>query len=114
MRRICPHCKEPYIPTPAELTFFRQNCTHEKEQFWHGAGCNLCSHTGYEARVGVYELLRMSEGLKQLVMNDASHADLRDLAIAEGMSTLLDEAVRLIDEDVTTIAEAIRSVSVVG
>jgi type IV pilus assembly protein PilB len=112
VRRICPHCKEPYTPTPPERLFFEQNSDHDKDQFWHGVGCNLCSHTGYSARVGVYELLRMTEPIKKLVMSDAGHDQLRALAIAEGMTTLSDEAMRLINGDVTTIAEAIRSVYV--
>ena len=112
VRRICQHCKEAYVPSPLERAFFEQNNGRDKLEFLHGAGCNLCSHTGYESRVGVYELLRMSEGMKELVMKDASHGELRDLAVAEGMRTLHDEAMRLIDEDVTTIAEVIRSVYV--
>ncbi|MCU1459275.1 MAG: pilus biosynthesis protein PilB [Actinomycetia bacterium] len=112
VRCICPHCREPYVPTEAELTFFHEHSTRTKDEFWHGAGCNICSHTGYSARVGVYEILQMTEPIRRLVMEDAGHDELRDLAIAEGMSTLSDEAMRLISDDVTTIAEVIRSVYV--
>ena len=112
VRRICTSCRQPYEPTAAERTFFEESTGKVKEQFWHGTGCNLCSDTGYSERVGVYELLRVTDNMKQLVVADASYEDLRAMAISEGMRTLRDEALRLIDEDVTTIAEAVRSVYV--
>ena len=81
-----------------------------KDVFTHGIGCNFCSHTGYAGRIGVYELLRVTPEMKQLIVDRASLDELRDLAISNGMRTLRDEAVRAIEEDVTTIPEVIRSV----
>jgi type IV pilus assembly protein PilB len=112
VRRICPHCRVPYEATPAERAFFSQSTGREKEMFWRGAGCNLCSNTGYSHRVGVYELLRVTEGIKQLIMDDAGAEAIHEQAITEGMRTLRDEVLRLVEEDVTTIAEAARSVFV--
>jgi len=112
VRRICQSCKEPFEPAPADRTFFEQSIGRVKEQYWHGAGCNICSHTGFQDRIGVYELLLVTDPIKQLVVGDAGYEELRDMAISEGMRTLRDEVLRLIDEDVTTIAEAIRTVYV--
>ncbi|MEX0663701.1 MAG: ATPase, T2SS/T4P/T4SS family [Acidimicrobiia bacterium] len=112
VRRICQSCKQQYEPTPAERTFFEQSTGRVKEQYWHGTGCNICSHSGYIDRIGVYELMRVSDAIRELVVDNASHEDLRAMAVAEGMTTLRDEVLRLIEQDVTTVAEAIRSVFV--
>jgi len=112
VRRICLHCKQPYEPAPSERAFFAQHAGSSKQQFWAGVGCNLCAHTGFSGRVGIYELLRITEGMKELVMADAGHDELRALAVSEGMRPLRDEALRLVEQDVTTMAEAVRSVYV--
>ena len=112
VRRICQSCKEPFEPSPADRTFFEQSIGRVKEQYFHGRGCNICSHTGFQDRIGVYELLLVSDPIKQLLVGDAGYEELRAMAVSEGMRTLRDEVLRLIDEDVTTIAEAIRTVYV--
>ena len=99
VRRICPHCREPYQPTAEELAFLRAiggDCPGRR--FLHGAGCNFCAKTGYLERIGVYEMLTLSDGIRELVLDRASHDELRKLARAEGMSTLLEEAVALVRE----------------
>jgi type IV pilus assembly protein PilB len=112
VRKICPHCRTPYEPTPTEIKFFEQATGDAKEVFWHGAGCNLCSHTGYSHRIGIYELLRVTESIRELILADVGYEAIRDAALAEGMRTLQDEILRLVAEDATTIAEAARTVLV--
>jgi len=112
VRRICPHCRTPYIPTQSERMFFERATGQVKDLFWHGAGCNLCSHTGYSHRVGIYELLPVTEAIKELVMADAGYEAIKLCAVGEGMHTLQSEVLRLVSEDTTTIAEAARTVSV--
>jgi type IV pilus assembly protein PilB len=112
VRRICSACRQPYEPTPAERAFFEERSGRVKETFWHGTGCNICMHTGYAERVGVYELMRVTDHIREAVVADAGADDLRAIAVSEGMSTLTDEALRLIEQDVTTVAEAIRSIYV--
>jgi type IV pilus assembly protein PilB len=110
VRRICNTCREEYTPDLDHLEIYEQWGGKPKETFTHGVGCNFCSHTGYVERVGVYELLRVSADMKQLIVTGATHDAMRDVAISEGMRTLRDEAVRLIEEDVTTVPEVLRSV----
>jgi len=112
VRRICSACRAPYEPTPAERAFFEERAGRVKETFWHGTGCNICSHSGYADRIGVYELMRITDPIREAVVADAGAEDIRALAVSEGMHTLTDEALRLIEQDVTTIAEAIRSIYV--
>jgi type IV pilus assembly protein PilB len=111
VRRICTHCKEQYQPNPAELAFYESVRGELKDEYWHGAGCNLCAHTGYASRVGIYELLKLTDRVRSLVLRDAGAEAIRAAAIAEGMRTLRDEVVDLVSRDITTLEEAVRIVA---
>jgi type IV pilus assembly protein PilB len=110
VRRICNACREEYEPTADELAVYEQWGGKPKDVFTHGVGCNFCSHTGYAGRIGVYELLRVTPEMKQLIVDRAAHEEIRKVAIEAGMRTLRDEAVRAIEEDITTVPEVVRSV----
>jgi type IV pilus assembly protein PilB len=111
LRKICDYCKVPYIPTTEETAFYEQIGGAPKEKFWAGEGCNFCADTGYAERVGVYELLRLTDELRELIVRkDASQQDIRRLAVEQGMRPLRQEAARLIEEELTTIAEVVRSI----
>jgi type IV pilus assembly protein PilB len=110
VRRTCAACREPYEPSAEELAFYEEWGGKPKDVFTHGVGCNFCSHTGFIDRIGVYELLRVTPEVKQLIIKNASHDELWELAVEQGMRTLRDEALRVIGEDVTTIGEVLRSV----
>jgi type IV pilus assembly protein PilB len=112
VRRICSACTEPYTPSQDDLALYERWGGAPKDQFWHGVGCNFCAHTGYSERVGVYELLRISEEIRELVVKQASQDELRARAKYEGMRTLRDEGLSLIEQDVTTIAEILRTIYV--
>jgi len=111
LRRICPHCRVPHALTPEEEVFYRQAGGIGRTDFWVGAGCNLCSQTGYLDRVGVYELLVLSEEMRTLVVAaNPSHDEMRRLALDQGMRSMRQEAIRLVDDDVTTVAEVVRTI----
>jgi type IV pilus assembly protein PilB len=115
MRRVCTHCATRYEPTPEELGYLHtMGGERPTGGFTHGAGCNFCSQTGYLERIGVYELLTVTGGVRELISTNATYDDLRRLARAEGMRTLQEEAVRLVQSGTTTIAEVLRSIYVVG
>jgi type IV pilus assembly protein PilB len=99
-----------YEPSIEDLRFYTDLGGPPKYQFWHGAGCNFCFRTGYENRVGVYELLRITDEMKRLIMERAPHDELRLLAMKQGMRTLQQSGVQLVANDVTTISEVIRSI----
>lgn len=110
LRRICDSCKEPYTPPADELAVFRQNSGgSEKTTFYRGAGCNFCAGTGCRDRIGVYELLRITPELRRLIVGWATTEELRRLAVAQGMRTMLREAMALVENDVTTIPEVIKT-----
>jgi type IV pilus assembly protein PilB len=112
VRKICPYCVEPYEPTPEEREMYDHFGGAPKEKFLHGTGCNFCSNTGYRDRVGVYEVLAVTDQIRQLIVSGAAPQDLRELAVEQGMRTMSHEAMALVAADVTTIDEVIHNVYV--
>jgi type IV pilus assembly protein PilB len=110
LRRICPSCKAPYTMTEEEMVFYQESGGPEKDVFYQGTGCNFCSDTGYKDRIGIYELLIMTPEIKRLIVGWATQEELRTLAVKQGMRTLSQEAISLVAQDVTSVAEVIRSV----
>ena len=109
LRRICDACKEPYEPGPEEMAVWHREGRNPKSQFWRGAGCTFCAGTGYRDRIGVYELLRVTPELRRLIVGWATQEELRRLAVSQGMRTLVEEALTLVENDVTTISEVVRT-----
>jgi type IV pilus assembly protein PilB len=113
IRKICTNCAAPYKPSPDEQLFFvTGGGSADKTDFLRGAGCNICGQTGYYDRIGIYEVLPITDELKELIVARASLADLRDAAEAIGMRTLSNQAIDLVATNVTTIAEVLRTVYV--
>ena len=112
VRRICDNCKTTYTPTSEELAFYVESGGSDPDRttFFQGTGCNFCSDTGYQDRIGVYELLHITPEIKRLVVGWATQEELKRLAVAQGMRTLQQEAVALVDRDVTTLSEVIRTI----
>jgi type IV pilus assembly protein PilB len=110
LRRICPSCKTTYELTDEERAFYEDSGGSMKEIFYVGTGCNFCSGTGFKDRIGIYELLIMTPEIKRLIVGWATQEELRTLAVKQGMRTLRQEAISLVSQDITTVAEVIRSV----
>jgi type IV pilus assembly protein PilB len=109
VRRICSECTVAYEPAPEELEFYRSVGGYGIV-FRRGTGCSYCSHTGFRGRIGVFEVLRMSDAIKRLLVRDSPPEALRERAIIEGMTTLRSAGLAKIDEGLTTVAEVMRSV----
>ena len=113
LRRVCDNCRETYDPPPEELAFLQALGGHVPEKgFVRGTGCNFCTQTGYLERIGVYEMMVVTDGIRQSILDRASHADVRMLARAEGMRTLQEESMRLVETGVTNLAEVLRAIYV--
>lgn len=112
VRKICSFCAAPYLPTPHEMSWYAHHHGPAKTTFTRGAGCNFCAGTGFRERVGVYEVLSVTDEIRELMINRASAHEVRTMAISQGMRTMGQEAVDLVAHDVTTVDEVIRSVYV--
>jgi type IV pilus assembly protein PilB len=115
VRRICRHCTVRYQPAPQELALLAAIGGHPPAGgFIRGTGCNFCAQTGYLDRVGVYEMMPVTEAIRDHILARAGHDEIRQTARREGMRTLQEEAARLVAGGVTTAAEILRSIYVPG
>jgi type IV pilus assembly protein PilB len=74
-------------------------------------GCETCGGTGYRGRAGIYEVMAISPELRRMVLRGASVAELRDMAVAEGMLTLRMDGIKKIEKGVTTLEEVVKETS---
>jgi len=115
VRRSCSYCLTEYEPTPEELAFLESlGGRRPAKGFVRGEGCNFCGQTGYLERIGVYELLEISDTIRDLVLRRAAHDELRQAARKEGMRTLQEEAMRVVEDGITTLPEVMRSIYMTG
>jgi type IV pilus assembly protein PilB len=112
VRRICPECRVPYQLTPDEQAVWESSGMPPKDEFFHGEGCVFCSGTGYQGRIGVYEVLQITDEMKSLIVANGTHDQLKEMAKEQGMVTLQDQALKLVERDVSTVAEIMRTIYV--
>jgi type IV pilus assembly protein PilB len=109
VRRVCANCKQPH-PTPPQALVQAGLTPEEAEAAtpMKGTGCDRCNSTGYKGRVGLYEVMEVTEELRELVLVGASGLELRRKAIDEGMITLRRSGLEKVIAGVTTIEEVVR------
>ncbi|MEX0645767.1 MAG: type II secretion system protein GspE, partial [Parvularculaceae bacterium] len=108
VRRLCPSCKEPYEPADAERALLGLRAG-DKVRLYRPAGCGRCGQTGYEGRIGVYELIVSDEKLRTLIHDDAGEQEIAAHAFRRG-DTLGQSAFAHVLAGVTSLEEALRVV----
>ena len=109
VRRICRNCAEPH-PVPAQA-LMQAGFSEDDAQTVvpnRGRGCSKCNNTGFKGRVGLYEVMDITEDLRELILVGASSLELRRKAIDEGMLTLRNSGLRKVKEGLTSIEEIVR------
>ena len=109
LRSICAHCCAPYRPNDtllAELGISRHDLG--EKQFFYGKGCDACNNTGYKGRKGIYELLKITDPIRELINERAPTVTIKQKAIELGMITLRQDGLRSIFAGDTTIEEVLR------
>jgi general secretion pathway protein E len=112
IRRICPKCKEPHVPTETELAELgltladmqRKGATH----VYRAVGCDFCLDTGYAGREGIYELMTISDDVRQLILQNVDSGTIKKMAVKQGMRTLRDDGARKVLEGRTSMEEVLR------
>jgi len=111
-RKLCTHCCEMYTPSVDDLLKARVSsevaAASDGMVFYRKKGCPRCNQTGYKGRIGVYQLLTMSEQLETLAVTKASREDIERAAIEEGMRTLWDDGLAKVAAGLTSIEELAR------
>jgi type IV pilus assembly protein PilB len=110
VRKVCDGCKTPHEPTLEEIQFAASLGRAVPDHLFHGQGCTRCNQTGYYDRIGVFELLTMTDALKRLVILRAGHREITTIAVADGMVSLRLDAWDKVESGVTTVSEILRSV----
>jgi type IV pilus assembly protein PilB len=109
LRSICRQCRTTYKPSEtllAELGISRQDIGNK--QFFYGKGCDACNNTGYKGRKGIYELLRLTDPVRELINERAPTVTLKQKAVELGMVTLRQDGLRSIFAGDTTVEEVLR------
>jgi general secretion pathway protein E len=110
VRLICPQCKVP-VKSKHEILQLLKDDTDVKfdeVEIYEGKGCAECRFTGYRGRTGIYEVLMVSEPIRDLILNRASSQQIRQKAIAQGMRTLRQDGLRKVFMGLTTFNELVR------
>src|SRR5438105_643124 len=109
IRRICKDCKGEH-PTPAEALIEIGFSAEEAKQMktYKGRGCQTCNNTGYKGRVGLYEVMDVTDEIRELILIGASALELRKKAIEDGMITLRESGLQKIRNGITTVEEVLR------
>ncbi|AXA36690.1 Type IV fimbrial assembly, ATPase PilB [Candidatus Sumerlaea chitinivorans] len=106
VRLICPICKRPYDPLPEELAEFATTREEVADiTFFHGEGCAECAETGYKGRIGIFELLRVTDEIRDLILERATTDQIQDTAIRQGMKTMRQDGWLKICLGITTFEE---------
>jgi len=109
VRRICPDCSHLIEAPIIEQMAYEKETGEKRTEFLYGTGCKSCSYTGYVGRVGIFEILALSDTIQALIANQASSSGIRNQAIKEGLITMMNDGMRKVKADITTPSEVLRS-----
>jgi type IV pilus assembly protein PilB len=109
VRKVCMQCREEYTP-PREILEDLELTSEQTrgKRFFRGAGCEVCNNTGYKGRVGLFELMLMTNDLRDKIMANAQSDELRSLAMKQGMVSLRQAGIKCCFEGITTPDEVVR------
>ena len=109
IRRICKDCKQEHqTPVEALIEVGFKGDEAKSLKTYKGKGCSTCNNTGYKGRIGLYEVMEITDEIRELILIGASALELRKKAIDDGMITLRESGLHKIRAGVTTIEEVVR------
>jgi type IV pilus assembly protein PilB len=109
VRRLCKECKEPLPMPPQALMDIGFSAEDAKTvAVYKGRGCTTCNNTGYKGRVGLYEVLEITDAIREMVLTGASAIELKNRASEEGMISLRGSGLRKLKAGLTTVEEVVR------
>jgi len=110
LRRICPKCSVPYIPTVREIQSLGLDYSEVRQyEYKRGRGCQYCSYTGYRGRVGAYELLVLNEEVKEAILQKKTAHEIRRISVdTTGLISMREDAVSKVVKGITTYEEVLK------
>ena len=112
VRRLCTHCRRQYTPPPETLRALNiSEADAAGFVFFKSVGCDQCNHTGYRGRIGIYEVMRVTDKVRRLIASKATEDQIRDAAITGGMISLGEDGLAKVRAGITTPEELLRVVT---
>ena len=108
VRRLCPYCKRSHVLTEFEKKMMKIRPDANLEIF-EPVGCDHCDRTGYSGRIGIYEIMKITPHLKELISRNATVSEIKEAAMGEGMHTLRQSATLLVLEGITSYSEMVKT-----
>ena len=106
IRMLCPYCKRPYQASDLELAESGlRTDEHGKTTFYANVGCDACNHTGYRGRTAIHELLDLSDNIREMIVERRPGSEVRRAAVAEGLTSLRESALRKVFAGISTLHE---------
>jgi len=109
VRRVCPDCSHPIEAPLVEQLAYEKEIGEKQTEFIYGTGCKSCAYTGYLGRIGIFEILAMSDDIRSMITSRASSSEIRAQALKEGMVTMMNDGMRKVKEGITTPSEVLRN-----
>jgi len=109
LRRVCPDCGHYIKVSKLEQVAYEREIGEHREEFLYGSGCEPCAYSGYRGRVGMFEVLHMSDALRMMILRNASTVEFREQAYKEGMVPLIKDGMLKVKEGITTPSEVLRN-----
>lgn len=113
LRRICNDCKEEYTPPPEVIENIKKVLgplikDEQSIKLYKGKGCSKCGNSGYFGRIGIFEVMPISDKIAKLILEKAAAAEIREQAVEEGMITMMQDGYLKALEGITTVEEVLR------
>ncbi len=112
VRKICSNCKVKKIITEDKKRslseVLSQKILHDYKEFYEGKGCSMCNNTGYYGRVSIHEILVVNDEIREAITRKANASEIKEIAIKNGMETMVEDGFKKVIEGVTTIEEILR------
>lgn len=117
VRRICSSCTESYPASPeiirlikAQIELSGNTVTTIPDTLYRGRGCKVCGNSGFQGQIGIFELFRVTDAIRELILREATVAEVRKKAIEDGMTPMFEDGLNKVERGVTTIEEILRVV----
>ncbi len=109
VRLLCLECREPYTPSPQELIDAGIEEQEGPVTLYRASACSSCAHTGYQGRIGIFELMLVEDSIRAMVSKNVDSKTIKKQAVAQGMGTLRLDGTRKVLRGVTSVAELLRA-----
>jgi general secretion pathway protein E len=114
VRRVCPDCSQLIEAPLTEQMAYEREIGEKQTKFLYGTGCKSCAYTGYIGRIGIFEILSMSDTLRMMISNKANSTEVKAQAMKEGLISIMKDGMRKVKAGTTTPSEVLRSAYTLG